>query len=333
MSQSDILVIAEHRQGRLTLQSLELVTAARCLANDLPGEVIMAVVGGTTAALAHEIAAIAGVDRVVTVEHIALEPFTAGPWVTAVTEIARIVEPFAVLIPASIVGHDYAARVAARLGAGMIPDATSLAIDNGELIAHRLVLGHQATTTVRCVGHSPRVVSVAPGAFPRAASRPDLAPIESIVVPIPVEDCRVVRESLTALHRGTRTLAESDRVVAGGRGLETPERFSLIEDLAAELDAAVGASGAAVAAGWRPSEDQIGSTGQIVNPKLYLAIGISGAPQHLAGIQGAEYVVAINRDPAAPIFTVASYGIVGDLAEVAPALIEELRRYREMREE
>ena len=325
MSGSVVLVIGEHHNGRIRPTSFELVAAARGIAEEIGGSATVAVLGAAVDGLAREFASIEGVDRVVAVGHDALAPFTAGPWVAAVTEVIRHVEPFAVLIPGSIAGRDYAARVAARLDTGLVPDVTALAVEEGRLVASRAVLGARVVTAVRFLDAGPAMVTVAPGSFPKAGPGDAEAPIESIDVEIPDADRRVSLVATVAHEAGAKALANAERIVAGGRGLGKAENFALVEELALVLDAAVGASGATVGAGWRSHIDQVGSTGHIVSPRLYLAVGISGAPQHLVGMQGSEYVVAINRDPDAPIFKLASFGIVGDLFEVVPALIDELK--------
>jgi len=218
--------------------------------------------------------------------------------------------------------------VAARLDAGLAPDVTGVDVDDGHIVALRPVLGGRVQTAIRFEPESPAMMTIAAGAFARAESGESSAPIETVVPPIDEADLRATIMGTAVHEAGSKALAAAERIVTGGRGLGKPEHFSLIEELARELDAAVGASGAAVGAGWRSHEDQVGSTGHTVAPRLYLAVGVSGAPQHLVGMQGAEYIVAINRDPDAPIFRSATFGIVGDLFEVVPAIIAELRAQR-----
>lgn len=325
MSSPTILVIGEHHNGRIRSVSLELVTAARALADEVTGEVTVAVAGSHVESIVSEFAAIAGVDRVAVTDHASLASFLPGPWTGAVAAMVQQLEPFAVLIPSSITGRDYSARVAARLDLAFVPDALALTVDEGRLVAHRAVLGGRVQTAVRFVASGPALVTVAPGAFPKAASGDDTAPIETLNVTIENRDLRATLVEKTGHTAGARGLTAAERIVSGGRGLGKPENFALVEELAGVLDAAVGASGATVGAGWRPHSDQVGSTGHTVSPKLYLAVGISGAPQHLVGMSGSDRIVAINRDPEAPIFKVASFGIVGDLFEVVPALIRQLK--------
>lgn len=325
MTSGSILVIGEHHNGSIRLASLELVSAARRLANAMSTEVTVAVAGSGIDSLAREFAAVAGVDRVVAVEHEALDPLLPGPWAAAVTSLVRRLQPFAVLIPSTITGRDYAARVAARLGRALVPDALDLSLDEGQLVASRSVLGGRVQTSVRFVDDAPALVTVVPGAFARAERGDSTAPIEHFDVSIDTYDQRVSLVEKSKHQADAKGLTSAERIVSGGRGLGKAEHFALVEELAEALDAAVGASGATVGAGWRSHSDQVGSTGHTVAPKLYLAVGISGAPQHLVGMSGADYIVAINRDPDAPIFKIASFGIVGDLFEVVPALTRQLK--------
>lgn len=324
-----ILVVGEHHNGIIRSVSLELINAARVLANDLSSEVVVAVPGSGVAGIASEFASIQGVDRVVIAEHDALAPALPGPWTSTVTSLIRHFEPFAAFIPASITGRDYAARVAARLDLALVSDAIDLSLDEGHLVASRAALGGRVQTSVRFIDAGPALVTVAPGAFSRAEPGGSTAPIEAIDVSIEPDDLRVTLVEKSEHRAGAKGLTSAERIVAGGRGLGRAENFALVEELAEVLDATVGASGATVGAGWRPHSDQVGSTGYTVTPKLYLAVGISGAPQHLVGMSGAEYIVAINRDPDVPIFKIASFGIVGDLFEIVPALIRQLNALAE----
>lgn len=323
--QRTILVIGEHVNDVPRPVTLEMVTAARSLADRIGGRVVVAVPGAEPRAAVEAIAAFSGVDEVLVVHHQALAPFLPGPWVSAVTDTIRAVQPVVVLIPSSITGRDYAARVAARLGVGMVPDATAVRIDeSGAVVVTRALLGSRAESDVTFAGPGPAMVTIAPGHVARAEPGGTTASIRSIDVEIQERDCRVRLIDKIEHKAGAKALTEADKIVAGGRGLGKAENFALIEELAGALGAAVGASGATVGAGWRSHSDQVGSTGHIVSPKLYLAVGISGAPQHLVGMQGSDTIVAINRDPDAPIFGVASFGIVGDLFDVVPALTRAL---------
>jgi len=322
----DILIIGEHRNGDPRVVALESISAGRPIADALGGELVVLVAGYEVDEIANGFAHVSGVDRVLLVDDSRLKPFTAGPWSAAIHSISERLSLAAILIPSSITGRDYAARVAARLGIGLVPDATDIWVDEGHLVAQRAVLGGRVQTAIRFSESGvPSMLTIAPGAFPRAGARGQPCPVESAEVEIPERDTLVTVLDVSTHEATGRALAGAERIVSGGRGLAKPENFALVEELAEVLDAAVGASGAVVGAGWRSHADQVGSTGYTVAPRLYLAVGISGAPQHLVGMQGTEYVVAINRDPDAPIFKVASFGIVGDLFEVVPALIARLR--------
>jgi electron transfer flavoprotein alpha subunit len=324
-----VLVVGELFKDKPRGACLEAITAAGALANAISSRVVVAVPCAVADDRAAEFARVNGVDEVLAIEHESLEPFLAGPWVSAVTQAVRHVQSSIVLIPSSITGRDYAARVAARLGWAMAADVSDLGFEqSGQLWAKRAVYGARFQTTISFSGEHPAVVTVAPGSFPQAEFG-DVASITSVAGKIDEADQRVRMIESFEHTAGPRGITEAERVVSGGRGLGKPENFALVEELATALDAAVGASGATVGAGWRSHNDQVGSTGHSVSPRLYVAVGISGAPQHLVGITGAETVVAINRDPDAPIFKVADYGIVGDLFEIVPALVQALESGQE----
>ena len=326
----DILVVGEHRSGKPRGVALETVTAGRRLADAIGKHLTVVVPGRGVADIAAVFARMVGVDRVLVADDDRLDPFTAGPWIATIQSVAMRLEPAALLIPSSITGRDYAARVAARLGAGLVPDVTDVWFDDGRLVAQRGVLGGRMRTAVQFEDDTgPWMVTVAPGAFPKPEVRETACSIEPLDIHISTDDTRVSVTEVTRHEATGQALANARRIVSGGRGLGKAENFALVEQLADALNAAVGASGAVVGAGWRPHDDQVGSTGYTVAPRLYLAVGISGAPQHLVGMQDSEYIVAINRDPDAPIFKVASFGIVGDLFDVVPALIARLQSMAE----
>lgn len=328
MTTRSILVIAEFIEDQPRALSLEAVSAASQVVDRLDAKVVVAVAGSDVDSMADRMSRVDGVDRVVAFRSDELRPFLPGVWTGAVTTMIRHVKPIAVMIPSSITGRDYAPRVAARIDSGLAPDVTGVNADDGRIVAERSVLGGRVQTAVTFEPGAPALMTIAAGAFPRAGQGESAAPIETVELTIDDADRQGTIVETTVHEAGGKALAAADRIVTGGRGLGKAEHFALIEELAGELDAAVGASGAVVGAGWRSHADQVGSTGHTVAPKLYLAVGVSGAPQHLVGMQGADYVVAINRDPDAPIFRIAAFGIVGDLFEVVPAVIDELRAQR-----
>jgi electron transfer flavoprotein alpha subunit len=236
------------------------------------------------------------------------------------------VKPALVLFPASAMGRDLAPRVAARLGVGLAADATALAIEGGRLIATRPVYAGKAIQRV-AFPRTPAVASLRPKVFasavPTSGRKAAVSPLE---VPLAPGDARARVREVVATAAGKLDLTEAEIIVSGGRGMKGPEHFDIIENLAAALGATVGASRAVVDAGWRPHGDQVGQTGKTVSPKLYVAVAISGAIQHLAGMSSSRCIVAINKEPEAPIFKVADYGVVGDAFEVVPALTEAVKQ-------
>lgn len=326
MSQgSGVLVIAEQRGGGLSPVVNELVTAGTSLVGQIGGSVTVGLVGADLDALAASAAGIAGVDRVVTVEDDRLATFNGTAWSAAVASITGNVAPAVVLAPATTAGRDYMPRVAARLGAGHAADAVAVDIVDGKVVATRSMLEDRVQATVAFEGDGPATITVRPGSFARAEAGTGSAAIEAIDVAFDDAMFALTASAPEAAAAGQQDLANAERIVAGGRGLGEPDKFALVEELAGVLNAAVAATRPLSDAGWRPHSDQIGQTGAQVSPKLYVAVGISGAAQHLMGVQNADYIVAINRDPEAPIFKVASFGIVGDLFDVVPAVIAELK--------
>jgi electron transfer flavoprotein alpha subunit len=266
-----------------------------------------------------------GADRVLIADNegfAGLMPSTAA---AALTRAIAVVDPAVVLVPGTTAGRDYAPLVAARLGVGLAADCVSFGVEEGALTATRPVLGGRALTRVTFPGPGPIMVTVRSGSFARAEPGLTEPVVEMLDVELTPEDRRVSLVETTPKGTGASRLDSAEVVVSGGRGLKEPAHFAMVEELADALGAAVGATRAVVDAGWRPHHEQIGQTGRTVSPRLYVAVGISGAVQHNVGMQGSDYIVAINRDPDAPIFKIASFGIVGDLFEVVPALTTEVR--------
>jgi electron transfer flavoprotein alpha subunit len=305
--------------------TLETIAAGRELADarEVPLVVAVLSINGEAAV---ELSRIAGVDSVVDARHESFLPYSSGAWASAASRIVEDIDPWAVLFPGSIAGRDYSPRVAARLAGAMAADVSGFSLVEDRLIVYRTVLGGRVQTAIEYATDVFPMMTVRPNSFPRARQAEQDAPVRILRFDPEHLD---LRARITGIEEHViapgQSLGDAKRIVSGGRGLQGPDAFAMLEELAQVMNAAVGASGAAVGAGWRPHDDQVGSTGHTVAPKLYLAIGISGAPQHLVGMRESEYVVAINRDPDAPIFDIASFGIVGDLFEVVPALIDELR--------
>ena len=324
-----VLVVGEVGAGEVRPISFEALGAGRAVADAL-GQPLIGLVMGSDVAGAARVLAAAGADRVLVADDARLASLTAESGAAVLAAAIAAVGPGVVLVPGTTAGRDYAPRVAARLGVGLAADCVDLAVENGRLIATRAVLGGRVLAAVSLPGGPPQMATLRAGTFPKAEADPSgTGPDpETLVVDLTPDDLRVTVTATVAKQTGPANLARADTVVGGGRGLKEPDNFRLIEDLAAALDAAVGATRAVTDAGWRPHHEQIGQTGVTIQPRLYIAVGISGAIQHNVGMQGADYIVAINRDPDAPIFKIASFGIVGDLFEILPALTAAVRAAR-----
>ena len=319
---NNILIVAEGRDGNLRKVSFELVTIANEMAKGLGG-VVEAVVLGHNVSTCAELMSKTGVSKVYHAESPAMETFAPEVYAGALSDVVGKAQPAVVLFPATGYGKELGAYVGAKLDLGLATDCISFQVENGTLLLKRPVYAGKALATVKAKS-LPILVSMRPNIFPPAATDAAAAPIEKIEVSAPAPRSKViekVKKEAVAVD-----LAEAKVVVSGGRGVKSTEGFAAIHALANTLGAAVGASRAAVDAGWIDYSTQVGQTGKTVAPQLYIAAGISGAIQHLAGMSSSKYVVAINKDPDAPIFKVADYGIVGDLFEVVPALNTEFKK-------
>lgn len=323
-----ILAIAEQRDGALKRISEEIVTAARQVADGIGGEVDVVVIGEAGVGEAARSLGRFGADRVLAVEHESLGAYHPGAYATAITEQVRGDDYFAVLFPATAAGRDLAPRVAARLDVPLASEATGLEIEADELVVTRPVYAGKAFVELM-LDASPRLVSIRSNAF-RARENPRDAAVEAVSVSPEAADSRLTVREVHAGAGDKPDVSEASTIVAGGRGLKDPSNWKVLEELAEALGdgVALGASRAVVDAGWRPHGEQVGQTGKTVAPRLYFAVGISGAIQHLAGMRTARTIVAVNKDPDAPIFKVADYGIVGDAFEILPRLAEEIRKGR-----
>jgi len=269
-----------------------------------------------------------GAKRVWLVENAALAPYRGEVWAPVVAELAGKELPQAIFAPVTTRQRELMARVGARLGAGLSADSTRMAIEEGKLVATRPIYAGKLLAKVTWA-KTPWLATLRPNVFRPAESQSGAtAAVEKPAVSIPAASMTLV-ERREETSTGLPELSEAEIVVSGGRGMKGPENFVILEDLAKVIGAAVGASRAAVDAGWRPHRFQIGQTGRTISPKLYLGFGISGAIQHLAGMRTSKVICAINKDPEAPIFKIADYGIVGDLFEVAPLLTQEFKKLLE----
>jgi electron transfer flavoprotein alpha subunit len=309
-----ILVWIEQRDGQVRPLSREVLGAAAKLAETMGGPVV----GVCCAAADPGLASLgeSGAQQVLLATDARFARYDADGCAAAVVAAIESVKPAAVLFAASAMGKDLAPRVAGRLGVGMASDCTALAVEGGALQATRPVFAGKAVQTLR-FAKSPAIATLRPKMF-AAISATGAAAVTPLALSLEPARARVV--AMAEAGGGKVDLTEAEVIVAGGRGLKAAEHFALLEALAATLGGSVGASRAVVDAGWRPHSEQVGQTGKTVAPKLYIAAGVSGAIQHLAGMTSSRCIVAINKDPEAPIFKVADYGIVGDLFEVVPAL-------------
>jgi electron transfer flavoprotein alpha subunit len=315
-----ILLVVEHANGKVSKSTYEMVTVARESGRD--GPVTALVLGSAVAAVAAEIAL--AVDQVLVGDLPELAQYDAELWAAAVAQIASEGEANVVLIGGSRSGREYSPRVAIKLNAPLLEDVISVKANGEALVAEHYTYLARVTETMEATG-AVVVVSVKPGVFAKAAPRSAAA--EQFDVDLNLPSRRLQVTGKTAEKSSRISLSEAEIVVSGGRGVGSAEGFTqYVEGLADRLGAAVGATRAIVDAGWRPYSEQVGQTGKTVQPKVYIAIGISGAVQHLSGMNKSKVIVAINRDAEAPIFKIADYGIVGDVNQLVPAIIEELKK-------
>ncbi|MCD8217420.1 MAG: electron transfer flavoprotein subunit alpha/FixB family protein [Clostridiales bacterium] len=326
MENKNIWVYIETENGIAKNVGYELLAPGRAMADKLEAQLVAVILGKDAADVAAQAIAY-GADQAILVEGDEYDTYNTDIQSYAMEALVRKYMPFIVLFGATNNGRDVAPRVACALHTGLTADCTGLDIDeNGLLASTRPAFGGNLMATISCPDHRPQMSTVRPGVFKKPAA--DESRTGGIIredIHMDPANVRVhllerVKEVAEAVH-----LEEAEIIVSGGRGLGNPENFSLIRDLADAMGGVVGASRAAVDAGWIPHAHQVGQTGKTVAPKIYVAVGISGAIQHLAGMSGSDTIIAINKDPDAPIFSVADYGIVGNLFEVVPALTEAIR--------
>jgi electron transfer flavoprotein alpha subunit len=323
-----ILVVTEHRQGKWNNASFETLAAAQQIAGAASGSVTAAVLGKGIRAFAEELAAKA-VAEVLAVDHELLADYTPDGYCIALTQIIEAAKPDLVLFPHTYQVRDFAPKLAAMLGKGMIGDCVGYRSEGGKLIFVRQMFQGKTVADVSFLGAGPWFASFQAGAF-RAdlvqAHASGKAPVSAVTVQLTATQIRTKPLELFKEAKSAVDLTQAPLIVAIGRGIKAPENIPLAEAVAKAMGAEIAASRPICDEGWLPMERQIGSSGQTVAPKLYLALGISGAIQHVVGMKGARTIVAINKDQNAPIFEIADYGIVGDIFEIMPALTEELQK-------
>jgi electron transfer flavoprotein alpha subunit/NAD-dependent dihydropyrimidine dehydrogenase PreA subunit len=325
-----VWVFAEQKEGRIANVTLELLCEGRRLADKL-GEPLCAMLLGYQVAKAARDLICFGTDKVYLAQSPQLAVFIEDSFTEVITGLIKEHKPNIVLLGATAIGRSLAPRVASRLETGLTADCTGLEIDpeTRNLLQTRPAFGGNLMATIVCPNHRPQMASVRPKVFNRP-QRDELR-IGRIVRYDYKDHSLTQRAQLLAVVKEsakTAGIAEAEIIVAGGLGLGGAENFEIIENLARALGGGVGASRGAVDAGWAPYTQQVGQTGKTVRPKLYIACGISGAIQHLVGMRSSEIIIAINKDPEAPIFNIADYSIVGDVFEVVPALAEEVKKVR-----
>jgi electron transfer flavoprotein alpha subunit len=318
-----VLVIAEQRGGRLNRATWETIAAAQ----QAGSPVKIAVLGAGADSAATDVAA-ADAAEVIVVEAAALSEYTSDGYVLALAALIAQEQPSLVFLPHTYQTRDFAPALAARLGRALVTDATAIKKSGDQLVYVRPVFQGKLNADVEALGAAPHLVTFQIGAFRADAAARGANPAPTRKVAIQV-DSGAIRQKPEAPFQEARQavdLSQAERIVSVGRGIKGQEHLKIAQDLAAALGAEIAASRPICDAGWLPMDRQIGSSGQTVAPKLYVALGISGAIQHLVGMKGSRTIVAINKDPEAPIFEIADYGIAGDLFEIVPAMIAELKK-------
>ncbi len=314
-----ILVFAEQRNGELKKVAFENLSLGKKLSSDLGAEFIAVLIGNNISGLGQQLGKY-GASKVIACQNDALDLYQPEGYAKILADTVTAEDASIVIMGATLMGKDLAPRVAARLDAALATDCISVEVSEGDLKIVRPMYAGKIRATIRLKSDK-KLLTVRPNVYPAKEN-----PVTAEVVEV-VADPGEIKTKVTEVMAGSKDkldVTEADIIVSGGRGLKDPDNFHLISDLADKLGAAQGASRAAVDAGWRPYEEQVGQTGKTVSPSLYIAVGISGAIQHLAGMSSSKYIVAINKDPEAPIFKIADYGIVGDLFYVVPKMIEML---------
>jgi electron transfer flavoprotein alpha subunit len=320
-----ILAVLEQRSGQWNRMSFETLSAAQQLAAELNTTVSAAILGAGLDALSAELAKYQ-LDKVYPVSHDLLQDYTPDAWSSALRQLIAHAKPDLVLFPHTYQVRDFLPKLATAGGTVAINDVVGHRIDNGSVVFVRQLFQGKVNVDVRFAGPAPHFASLQAGAWRADRLTAGAAAIEVFTPSLAASDIRSKPEAPFRESARVVDLTAADLIVAVGRGIKEAENIPLIQELATALGAELAASRPICDAGWLPMERQVGSSGQTVGPKMYMAIGISGAIQHLVGMKGARIIVAINKDPNAPIFEVADYGIVGDLFQIVPALIEAVRQ-------
>ncbi|WP_330400414.1 electron transfer flavoprotein subunit alpha/FixB family protein [Clostridioides difficile] len=323
-----VWVIGEQREGKINPVTIELIGEGRKLADQLGKELAVVIAGYEVEKEVKELLHYS-VDKVYYINDPLLKDFTTDGYAISIANLIERKKPEVVLVGATSIGRDIAPRIAGKVGTGLTADCTKLEIDStdNKLLQTRPAFGGNLMATIVCPKNRPQMSTVRPGVMAKAVRNESETGILEVVTPELTE--KMIRTRLVEVlpqEKKSVNLTDARIIVSGGRGLKRAEGFELIKELADKLGAEIGASRAAVDSGWIEHSHQVGQTGTTVRPELYIACGISGAIQHLAGMSDSKYIVAINKDAKAPIFSICDYGIVGDLYEIIPEMIESLNR-------
>jgi electron transfer flavoprotein alpha subunit len=321
-----VMIIAEQRDGDIRKISYELTSEGRRLADSLGQELTAVLLGSNIKDKAAKFGHY-GANKVIVADDPRLGTYTTDAYVSVIAQIVKANDPVILLLGASTQGKDLAARLSARLDVGMAQDCIQFSVEEGRLNAVRPIYAGKAYAKVTYSDNYPHMATARPNVM-TINTTDESRTAQMIEASFKLDDGDIKTKVVDAIKdkSGKVDLTEADKIVSGGRGMKGPEGYGILEELAELIGATVGASRSAVDAGWRPHSDQVGQTGKVVSPNLYIACGISGAIQHLAGMSTSKVIVAINKDPDAPIFQKADYGVVDDLFNVVPALSIEIKK-------
>ena len=327
-----VWVFAEQREGVLQKVSLELIGKGKEIAEKLGVELTAVLLGSNVDKLANDLLAY-GADKVLYANHYLLKNYTTDGYTKVICDLINEKKPEVFMVGATFIGRDLGPRVAARLATGLTADCTGLDVDpeNRDLLMTRPAFGGNLMATIECANHRPQMSTVRPGVFeklPRDTSNIDAAKIETVKVALEENDVRTKIEKIAKSIKDIMDISEAKILISGGRGVGSKENFELLKELAEVLGGSLAGSRAAVENGWIDKAYQVGQTGKTVRPNLYIACGISGAIQHLAGMQDSDYIIAINKDESAPIMQVADLALVGDINKIIPEMITGIKTYK-----
>lgn len=322
-----VWTIAEQRDGEIRKVTYEVISEGRRVADALGQDLTVVLLGSNIKDKAAEFGHY-GADKVMVADDSRLESYTTDAYVSVISQLVKANDPAVLLMGASVDGKDLSARLSGSLDVGMAQDCTVFSVEDGNLVAIRPIYAGKAYAKVTFENSWPQMATARPNVM--VINEPDTSKSAEVVdASFSLDDGDLKTKVVEVIkdEGGKVDLTEADKIVSGGRGMKGPEGFKVLEDLADVIGASIGASRAAVDEGWRLHTDQVGQTGKVVSPNLYIACGISGAIQHMAGMSTSKVIVAINKDADAPIFQKSDYGVVGDLFDVVPALTEEAKKF------